>query len=563
METQREEAAPTFPTWRRRLQAASPEKRQEEVERFLQVLRAVGTPMIDGPAVHFIAYSPEAQKVALSGEFNQWSRQGTAMTRLEYTGIFYHTMEFRESARVEYKLIVDGQWMVDPLCPNAIDNGIGEQNSYFVIGSAHEPPELAWVATIPHGSVEEFDFESEILHNRRRIYVYLPPSYETDTITRFPTLYVHDGGEYLTRARLPVILDNLVDSHDIPPLIAVMVDPVDRIREYWANKDYARFMESELLPHIDNRYRTLTQREGRGVMGASMGGLISTYLALSRPHLFSKVGGQSSALFLMEGDRTTTQALVAEFRSKFAIPQAPQVKPKRLSAFVAELSVPIAFYFDVGKYEPQFIPAHRQLVPLLEAKGCLCLLQELAGGHNWTSWQAHLKDLLTFLWGKEAAARSDVDGRSAEPALAKESAAPSRNLDDLLSHFFQSWERVFPSRLQSREWHPPVESYVEGDNLLFRMALPEVDPQQMGILVVGNQLTIKGACKTTREHGEENFHREPHYDHFERIVPLPEGVRVDDITARYHEGVLEIAMLVPQGPIAKRIPIEGIGQVKQ
>lgn len=556
METRREEAAPTFPTWRQRLQEAENGKRQEEVERFLQVLRAVGTPMIDGPAVHFIYYSPETRRVALAGEFNQWSRQGIAMTPLEQTGIFYHTMEFRESARVEYKLIVDGQWMVDPLCPNTVENGIGEQNSYFVVGSFHEPPELAWVPTIPHGRVEEFDFESEILHNRRRVYVYLPPGYADDATTRFATLYVHDGGEYLSRARLPTILDNLLHSQDIPPLIAIMVDPVDRIREYWANEDYARFMEQELIPHIDGRYRTLAQREARGVMGASMGGLISTYLALSRPHLFSKVGGQSSALFLLEGGRTSTQALVAEFRSKFAVPHDRRVEAKRLSALVAELHTPITFYFDVGKYEPQFIPAHRQLVPLLEAKGCPCLFQELAGGHNWTSWQAHLKDLLTFLWGDRLASHSDRNGTAAAQMPVKEPASTYWNLDDLFHRFFQSWEGIFPDWLRPGGWFPPVESHIEGDTLLFRVALPGIDPQDVGILVVGNQLTIKGERKTMQGRGEGNSHGEMGHSRFERTLPLPEGVQTDVISARYHDGVLEIAMPAPKGPTARRIPIE-------
>jgi enterochelin esterase-like enzyme len=109
-------------------------------------------------------------------------------------------------------------------------------------------------------------------------------------------------------------------------------------------------------------------------MGASRGGLMATYLALARPQLFSKVGGQSSALFLEQD---------------------------KLTGLVNGLTAHISFYFDVGVYEAQFLPAHRHLVPLLQAKGCPCLFQELEGGHNWTSWRAHLKDLLIFLWGKE------------------------------------------------------------------------------------------------------------------------------------------------------------------
>jgi len=383
-EVKREEAAPTFPVVKQRLEEKEQALRHE-IEQFLEVLQVLGTPMIEEPAVHFVYYNPTAQSVAVSGEFNQWT--STSMTSLGQTGIFYHTTEFRGPARVEYKLIVDGQWIVDPFCQNRVDNGIGEQNSFFVAGDFQEPPELEWAAKIPHGRVEELDFNSKLLNNQRRVYVYLPPEHTKPSPQRFATFYIHDGGEYLSRARLPTVLDNLRHSQDIPPLIAVMVDPVDRMGEYHTNEHYAQFMEKELIPYIDRHYRTRAERGARGVMGASLGGLISTYLALSRPHLFSKVAGQSSALFL-EQDKIAT--------------------------LVNGLTANTSFYFDVGVYEPQFIPAHHQLVPLLQAKGCPCLFQELEGGHNWTNWRAHLKDLLTFLWGQEKA-----EGAKRPPVLQK------------------------------------------------------------------------------------------------------------------------------------------------
>jgi hypothetical protein len=124
---QREEVAPTFPALKQRLEETEQAFRHE-VERFLETLRVLGTPMIEEPAVHFVYYNPTAQSVAVSGEFNQWT--STPMTPLGQTGIFYHTAEFRGPVRVEYKLIVDGQWLVVPCCPNRVDNGIGEQNSF-------------------------------------------------------------------------------------------------------------------------------------------------------------------------------------------------------------------------------------------------------------------------------------------------------------------------------------------------------------------------------------------------------------------------------------------------
>ena len=182
---------------------------------------------------------------------------------------------------------------------------------------------------------------------------------------------MHDGGEYLNRGRLPTVLDNLLFRRAIGPLIAVMVDPVMRGHEYRANEAYAAFLESELLPYVEGRYRTLAQREARGVMGASLGGLISVYVALSRPQLFSRVGGQSSALHLEEARIT---GLLDGFRAR------------------------TTFYLDVGTYEPRYLPTHRRIVARLNALGAPCFFQQLAGGHNWTSWRAHLTDLLTSLW---------------------------------------------------------------------------------------------------------------------------------------------------------------------
>ena len=298
------------------------------------------------------------------------------MERLGDAGFFFHTLTIAEPSRLEYKFIVDGEWKPDPLCHHNIDNGVGGQNSFFVVGEFHDPPELEWIAGAAHGRVEEFQFESKRLLNKRRVYVYLPAAYDRDSGIHFPTFYVHDGGEYLERARMSTVMDNLIHFGDLPPMVVVMIDPVNRMREYWANDAYRDFLCDEFIPAIEARYRTIAARDSRGVMGASLGGLISTYVALSRPQLFSKVAGQSSALQLDED--------------------------KLASLLSAAKDTTIKFYFDVGTYEPRFLPAHEHFVALLRQKCWPCFFQELAGGHNWTSWRAHLKDLLVFLWGKRS-----------------------------------------------------------------------------------------------------------------------------------------------------------------
>jgi 1,4-alpha-glucan branching enzyme len=165
MTTTREEAAPTFETWKLRLEQAQPDRVPAEVERFMQVLSALGTPMIDGAKVHFVYRDPQATDVKLVGEYNEWSRRGNAirMERLAETEFFWHTLTVPAPARLEYKFIVDGEWKPDPLCSHQIDNGIGEQNSFFVVGEFHEPPELEWHDAIAHGRVEEFRFRERAI----------------------------------------------------------------------------------------------------------------------------------------------------------------------------------------------------------------------------------------------------------------------------------------------------------------------------------------------------------------------------------------------------------------
>jgi len=85
-------------------------------------------------------------------------------------------------------------------------------------------------------------------------------------------------------------------------------------------------------------------------------------VALSRPQLFSKVGGQSSGL---------------------------QLDEKKLASLLGAAKDTIRFYSDFGTYEPHFIPAHERLVALLKQKRWPCIYQELAGGHNWTSWRQY------------------------------------------------------------------------------------------------------------------------------------------------------------------------------
>src|SRR5437867_1335527 len=176
MERQHDRAAWGFPAWRHSLEQVTEQHLQDELQDFLRLLGTVGTPLIEGLAVHFLYYDPRAQHVAVTGEFTDWGRTGVLLplTPLRHTGLFLRTLELDGPARLEYEVVVDGRAITDPLCPHTVDNGMGDQNSYFVVGDFREPPELNWAATIPHARVEDIDCASQHLRIRRSPDAYWP-----------------------------------------------------------------------------------------------------------------------------------------------------------------------------------------------------------------------------------------------------------------------------------------------------------------------------------------------------------------------------------------------------
>lgn len=104
-----------------------------------------------------------------------------------------------------------------------------------------------------------------------------------------------------------------------------------------------------------------------------------------------------------------------------------------------------------------------------------------------------------------------------------------------------------------------VEEFVEGETLVVRAELPGIDPEKdVDISVVGDVLRISAHREERSEDKQKDSYRsEFRYGAFARNVHLPAGATEEDVSASYHDGVLEIR--VPVGEQAKpeprRIPV--------
>lgn len=136
--------------------------------------------------------------------------------------------------------------------------------------------------------------------------VYLPKEYnlEENKDKEYPVVYMlHGWGGNVTNTTDPVridsqsILDGLIDSGEIEPMIVVFVDGFNSY--YLDGPEFA--METavvdDLIPLIDSTYRTIDKKEGRAISGISMGGFGSLNISLSNPDMFDSIGLMSPALW--------------------------------------------------------------------------------------------------------------------------------------------------------------------------------------------------------------------------------------------------------------------------
>jgi predicted alpha/beta superfamily hydrolase len=249
-------------------------------------------------------------------------------------------------------------------------------------------------------------FHSDILHNDRRIIVWLPPTYGDDPAARFPVLYLQDGQNcfdpatsYAGEWHADEIADRLIRAGKIKPIIIIAVANMgsERMNEYTPTRDavqnrggqgekYAQFLITEVKPFIDHTYRTMPDRASTAVGGSSLGGLMSLYLGFKHGDVFGQVAAVSPSL--QWSDRNLLKEIEAD---------PSKLKDERI-------------WVDIGTAEGSAEDAGasvanaRALAHALTHDGGMDATNfkylEVSGGqHNEAAWSARFDQVLMFLFG--------------------------------------------------------------------------------------------------------------------------------------------------------------------
>lgn len=152
------------------------------------------------------------------------------------------------------------------------------------------------------------NMNSTIMQENRQFAVYLPRSYRQQPEKTYPVLYVLDGGVTQVRGitgmveslgaedlnqQIPefiiVAIPNTNRSRDLTPTktdLAFKCKVLDELKNNSGGADrFARFIQQELIPHIDSTYRSNQQK---GILGMSFGGLFVAHVLLTQPESFDQ-----------------------------------------------------------------------------------------------------------------------------------------------------------------------------------------------------------------------------------------------------------------------------------
>lgn len=341
-------------------------------------------PFAFGDSVAFL-YRGSAASVIWAGDFNGWNPSVGSFngTRIGLSNVWMCEKSFPAKARLDYKIVVGANWIVDPENPIVQYSGVGTTNSVLKMPEWKYPEETIYRSQINHGVLSDnFSISSTNLSYIVYYKVYLPYGY--NELKNLPVIYVTDGQEYSDEnlGSMINVLDNLIYDKKIKPVIAVFIDPRSfpnssgvnrRGDEYTINKKYADFVADELVSQIDSKYKTNSSPDARAIMGTSLGGLNSAYFGAYRYDKFHLIGIHSPAF---------------------------QVKTQIYDMYDKAEKLPLKVFMSTGTIFDTQSNALK-LKSILDSKSYPLMYIEVPEGHSWGNWRSLLDEPLIYFFQPE------------------------------------------------------------------------------------------------------------------------------------------------------------------
>jgi enterochelin esterase family protein len=236
------------------------------------------------------------------------------------------------------------------------------------------------VQDVPHGAYSIQNYHSQAWNKTRTLGVYVPAEYFSAPNRRFPVMYYYDNPmNYIGGMRYREVLDNLIAQKKAVPMIFVVMEEdasSGKDAEGDRMKNSTEFAQ-EIMPLVDQRYRTMADRDHRAMAGISHNGGASWTTAIHNLDKLSYLGLLSSGMFGGLLPRTTGPypfALYAPWEPDKVLPDA--TKAMLVPGHQLHL-----FYLACGEIDPRVNPT-RTAAEQFKKYGVNPVFESYAGGHQ-------------------------------------------------------------------------------------------------------------------------------------------------------------------------------------
>lgn len=326
--------------------------------------------------VSFRISAPAAQKVQIDLHRKYDLQKDTA-------GYWTVTTDSISEGFHYYSLLIDGQAVADPASETFY--GMGRMASGIEI--PFRDGGYYAVKDIPHGDIRMKRYYSAVMGTWRRMYIYTPPGYDSNTSTKYPVLYLlHGGGEdergWGMQGRTDLILDNLIAAKKAKPMLVVMPD--GNTGNAGFNEQYLRAFENELkevlIPFVETNYRVEKDAGNRALAGLSMGGIQTLYAGLRNTTLFSYLGVFSSGWL-------AAQKTLSDPQYAFMKENADKIN--------SQLKL---FWIAMGGKEDIAYNNCKIMLSRFDEMKIKYTYSEYPGGHTWPVWRNNLYNIAPLLF---------------------------------------------------------------------------------------------------------------------------------------------------------------------
>jgi putative tributyrin esterase len=253
---------------------------------------------------------------------------------------------------------------------------------------------VLFICVSANGRIETVRFQSKIAGAILPYNVILPADYNTSTTTRYPVLYLLHGltGHYSDWTTRSTVVDHARRYR------MIIVTPEGN--DSWYVDKYETYILDELIPDVQQRYRTIEARYGRAIAGLSMGGYGATKFGLKSPQTFAFAASLSGAFGVTSFTEKDVPQLWHASLKLFGPLGSETRRVNDLFEIVKNLpaariaSLPF-FYFDCGTEDAALIfTFNRDLAKLMVDRKIPHEFRQLPGDHSWAYWDQQIPHVL-------------------------------------------------------------------------------------------------------------------------------------------------------------------------